>query len=47
MDETAPLPAGKFLSDQSPYRSEVQMTEVLSHPPPKPLVNFIKLVYIV
>lgn len=45
LDEIAPLPVGKFLSDLSICKSEVQMIEILSDLPAKPLVNFIKLVY--
>lgn len=45
LDEIALLPVGKFISDLPTCKNEVQMFEILSDPPPKPLVNFIKLLY--
>ena len=44
LGEIAPLPVGKFISDLPTCASEVQMIEIPSDSP-KPLVNFVKLLY--
>lgn len=44
LDEIASLPVGKFISDLRTCKSGVQMIEILSDPPPEPLVNFVKSV---
>lgn len=43
LDEIALLPVGKFIRDLPTCKNEVQMIEILSDPPSKPLANFIKL----
>lgn len=47
LDEIALLRVGKFIRDLPTCKNEVQMIEILSDPPPKPLVNFIKLLCII